>query len=109
VVIYNLLDQQEQRIAFDIPSGLNSWDAGDFTWSLDGQKIIFIIDYGDACFLSGASVRLVDIQTNKVITLLERENQTLSIVEWSESNKILLSIDNDQQILDLATGNVSKQ
>ncbi|PKO04357.1 MAG: hypothetical protein CVU41_17560 [Chloroflexi bacterium HGW-Chloroflexi-3] len=108
VIIYNLLDQYEKHIAFDIPSGMDNWGAGDFTWSPDGQKIIFIIDYGDACFVSGVSLRLIDTQTSKVTTLLERENQTLSVVEWSESNKILLSIDNEQQILDLTTGNVSK-
>lgn len=107
VGIYDLVGQEEQRISFDLPIGLDDWDAGDFTWSPDGQKAIFIIDYGEACFPSGVSLRLVDAQANKVTTLLERENQTLSIIEWSEPNKVLLSINKEQQILDLITGKVS--
>ncbi len=107
VGIYDLSTQMEQRIGFDLPNGLESWFAGDFTWSPDGKSAIFIIEYGDGCFPSGVSLRMVDPQANKVTTLLERENQTLSIIEWSNPNKILISIDKEQQVLDLMTGKLS--
>lgn len=107
VGIYDLSIQTEQRIGFDLPSGLESWFAGDFTWSPDGKSAIFIIEYGDGCFPTGVSLRMVDPQANIVTTLLERENQTLSIIEWSNPNKILISIDKEQQELDLMTGKLS--
>jgi len=107
VVIYDLSEQQEQRIRFDLPIGLESWFAGDFTWSPDGKSAIFIIEYGDACFPSGVSLRRVDPQANKVTTLLERENQSLSILGWSEPNKVLISINKEQQVLDPITGMLS--
>jgi hypothetical protein len=107
VGIYDLSEQQEQRISFDIPPGLESWFAGDFTWSPDGKSAIFIIEYGDGCFPSGASLRRVDPQANKIMTLLERENTDLSIIGWNEPNKVLISIDHEQQLLDPITGILS--
>ena len=107
VGIYDLSEQQEQRISFDLPVGLESWFAGDFTWSPDGKSSIFIIEYGDSCFPSGVSLRRVDPQANKVTTLLERENQTLSILGWSEPNKVLILINKEQQVLDPITGMLS--
>jgi len=107
VGIYDLSKQQEQRLNLDLPVGLEGWFAGDFTWSPDGKSALFLIKYGDACFPSGVSLRRVDPQANKVTTLLERENQTLSILGWSEPNKVLISINKEQQVLDLITGILS--
>ncbi len=107
LVIYDFFEQQEQVINFDLPIGLENWFAGDFTWSPDGKSVIFIIEYGDSCSPSGVSLRLVNPQADKITTLLERENQTLSILGWSEPNKVLISINKEQQVLDPITGMLS--
>ncbi len=107
VGIYDLVNMEEQRIPFSLPQGLQDWFAGDFTWSPDGQSAVFLIQYGDACFPTAYSLRKVDPQTNTVITVLERENQTVSILSWNAPDKILLSIDKEQQVLDPLTGKIS--
>jgi len=107
VGIYDTVAHRQQRIPFELPAGLESWYAGDFTWSPNGGSALFVIEYGDACFPTGASLRRVDPQANKVTTLLEREKQYLSILSWSEPDKVLISIDKVQQVLDPLTGKLS--
>jgi len=107
VGVYDIIAQQEKRIPFELPTGLEYWYAGDFTWSPDGQSAIFIIQYGDPCFPSGYSLRRVYFQLDEITTLLEVENQFLSIVGWSQPDKVLVSIDNVQQVLDPVTGKLS--
>ncbi len=107
VGIFDLTAQNEQRVSFDLPAGLDSWFAGDFTWSPDGQSAIFIISYGDACFPTGVSLRHVDLRANKVRTLLEGEIQAISIIDWIAPEQVLISINGEQEILDLQTGEIS--
>ena len=108
LVIYNLFDKQEYVISFDLPIGLENWFAGNFTWSPDGKSVIFIItEYGDNCSPSRVSLRRVDPQVNKVTTLLERENQNISILKWNEPNMVLISINNEQLIFNPVTGMLS--
>ena len=104
VGIYDLFGQKEQRIPIDLPEGLQDWEAGDFTWSPDGGSAVFIIQYGDACLPTGASLRRVDLGTSEVTTLLERQKQFLSILSWSQPDKVLVSIDKVPQMLDPVTG-----
>jgi WD40-like Beta Propeller Repeat len=107
VGIYDTVAHRQQRIPFELSAGLESWYAGDFTWSPDGQSALFVIEYGDACFPTGASLRWIDPRTSAVTTLIEREKQFLSILSWTEPNKVLVSIDDVQQVLDPLTGKLS--
>lgn len=91
VGIYDLVTQEEQRIPFELPEKMEYWYAGNFTWSPDGQSVLFVIDYGDPCFRTGGSIRRINIQKNEVITLLEKDGQTFRIVEWTELDRVLIS------------------
>jgi hypothetical protein len=107
VGIYDLAIQEEQRIPFELPKGMEDWFAGDFTWSPDGQMAVFIIRYGDACGPSGDYLRLVDLQMYNVRTLLKKENQSISIVEWTEKDRVLITIEGEKWWLDPASGSLS--
>ena len=107
VGLYDTVEHQQQRIPIELPAGLESWFAGDFTWSPDGKSALFVIEYGDACFPTGASVRRVYPLIDKVTTLVDVEKQFVSILSWTEPDKVLVSIDNVQQVLDPVTGKLS--
>ncbi|MEL7591057.1 MAG: hypothetical protein AAGU17_07145 [Anaerolineaceae bacterium] len=107
VGIYDLEEQKEQRIGINLPNGLENWFAGNFTWSPDGTLAIFIIEKTENCFSLGSSLHRVDPQSSKITTLLEIENQTVSILRWSEMNNILISINGEQKIFDPSTGKLS--
>jgi hypothetical protein len=106
VGIYNIETEIEQRIPFELPQGIEYWYAGNFTWSPDEQNVLFIIQYGNPCVPTGESLRRVNLAHNQIVTLLERENQTISIIEWKDINHVLISIDGKEYWLDPMSGEV---
>jgi hypothetical protein len=114
VGVYDFTSGTEQHIPVGLPEGIEYCSIGNFTWAPDAQSALFIVEYGDTCFPSGYSLRRVDFATQKVITLLEKENQTrsfldqtLSILEWNENYQVKISIDNQDYWLDPVSGAVS--
>jgi hypothetical protein len=105
VGVYDLAGGKEQRLKFELPKDMEYWYAGNFTWSPDGQRLLFIIQYGDPCVPTGVSLRLVDLQSQQVTTVLERQNQTVSILEWANLDHPLIKIDGAQMEIDLNNGN----
>lgn len=91
VGVYNLVSEEDQRIHFELPKQMEYWYAGNFTWSPDGQSALFVIRYGDPCFPTGSSIRRVDIQMNNVSTLVDNNDPTLFIVEWTNPDRVLIS------------------
>jgi len=103
VGIYDLNEGKEQRIPFTLPSGLDIWYAGEFTWSPDGQNALFIIQYGDPCMSRDLSLRRVNLANNQIIKLLEGE---ISILQWKDTNRVLISKDSINYWLDPMAGSV---
>ena len=112
VGVYDLASGEEQRFSFALPKSIDDWFAGDFTWSPDGQSALFIIQYGDPCFPTGVSVRRVDLQRNEthdldnVSILLERQDTTLSILEWAQAERVMISMEGDTWWLYPDSGNL---
>lgn len=104
VGVYDLLRREEQRIRFELPAGIEYWSAGEFTWSPDGRSALFVINYGDACFPTGSSIRRVDIQDGEVSTVIDGVGQTLSIMEWTNPGRALISRDGKKLWLDPVSG-----
>jgi hypothetical protein len=100
---YNIETGKEQHIPFELPQGIEYWYAGDFTWSPDEQNVIFVIQWGP-CSPIGVSLRRVNLETDEVTTLLETENPNVSILQWKDSNHILIAIDKKEYWLDPNTG-----
>jgi len=107
VGIYDLNASMEKRIPIKLPEGLEYWEVGNFTWSPDSKMVVFIVQYGDPCFPVMYSLRQVDRASNQIITLLEKENQVISIVEWNATDRVLISIDKKDYWLNPMTGGVS--
>ena len=105
--IYDLNSGAEQHFPFDVPASSNGWFAGNFTWSPDGKDVLFLIQYGDACFPTGDSVQKVDLQGNKINTVLEQNNKIISISGWSEPGVVTISMDGKSWNLDPFTGSIS--
>jgi hypothetical protein len=89
--IFDLENHEEKRIPFELPPEVEDWFAGNFTWSPDGKSFLFIIKYGDACFPSGTSIRRVDLQANRLHTLLDEDGLLYGIIDWSDPNRVLLA------------------
>lgn len=106
VGVYHLVSREEQRIPFELPEQIEYWYAGNFTWSADGQSALFIINYGDACFPTGSSIRRVDIQNNEVSTVVDTIGQTLLIVEWTDPARVLISREGEELWLDPFSGSL---
>lgn len=106
VGVYNLVTHEDHRIPFELPEQMEYWYAGNFTWSPDGQSALFVINYGDPCVPSGNSIRRVDIQKNDVSTVVESKDQTLSIVEWTEPDRVLISREESNLWLDPVSGSL---
>jgi hypothetical protein len=113
VGVFDFVTGKEQRMPFEIPEGVSNWFAGEFTWSPDGNNAVFLIQYGDACFPSGSSIRRIDLEgipaqseSDWVTTLLEKEDGLISILEWSQLDRILISVDNIEWWLDPWSGNL---
>lgn len=107
VGVYGFATNKEQLISFELPKSIESWFAGDFTWSLDGKWVLFIIQYGDACFPTGVSLRLVNIEAGNVTLVFERTGQILSIDQWAEPERALISIDGEKYALNPFTGSLT--
>ncbi|RPI83628.1 MAG: hypothetical protein EHM41_15465 [Chloroflexi bacterium] len=106
VGVYTFASGEEQRFPFDIPDNMSDWYAGDFTWSPEGESVLFVIQYGDTCFPTGSSIHRVDISTGEVITLVEEDGRLVDIVEWSQPERALITINGEEWWLDTETGEV---
>ncbi|OGN75731.1 MAG: hypothetical protein A2X25_02905 [Chloroflexi bacterium GWB2_49_20] len=53
---YDIVSDEVQHIPFTIPDKVDYWWVGDFTWSPDGQIVLFVIIYGDPCYPTGTSI-----------------------------------------------------
>jgi hypothetical protein len=114
VGVYDFTTGQELHIPFEVPSDLEGWSGGDFIWSPDGNNAIFLIKSGDACFPSGSSVHRVNLQgtpsqsgSSRVVTLLDRPDDLISIIEWNQPDHILITVDNVEWWLDPWTGKLT--
>jgi hypothetical protein len=106
--IYDLINHAEKRIPFELPPEVEYWYAGDFTWSPNGNSFLFRIQYGDPCFPTGTSIRRVDLQGNRMHTLLDEDEHLYSIIEWSDPDRILLAGEGGTQWqLDRFTGELT--
>ena len=111
--VYDLGEGVEERFPIDPPIRINDWFAGDFTWSPDGKSALFIVQYGDACSPTGTSVRRVDLERNpvhpsrgNVYSLVERDDYSISILEWTQPERVLISLVGDTWWLYPDSGNI---
>ena len=114
VGVFDFGSEAELRFSVELPEGVEYGSIGNFSWAPDMQIALFIIAYSDSCFPSGYSLRRMNFATGQVINLLEKENQTvsflnqtLSILEWKESYRALVSIDGQNYWLDPNSGEIS--
>jgi hypothetical protein len=104
VGVYDLDEGKEQRIPFELPAGLDIWYAGNFTWSPDGQYALFLIHYGNPATSTDLSLRRVNLVSNQIATLQEGD---ISILDWKDTNRVLITRDNIDYWLNPMTGEVS--
>lgn len=104
VGVYTLLSGEVQHIPFSIPEKDTYWDVGDFTWSPDGQRVLFVLVSGDACFPSAAYIMRMDVTKGEIKIVLTNEGQYFSILEWVEPTRVLISVGQEQKTLDPFTG-----
>jgi hypothetical protein len=108
VGVYDLVANVEYRFPIELPKSIDQWFAGNFTWSPNGQNAVFIIQYGDPCFPTGVSVRRVDLPTELVRILLEKKDQAVSIVGWTELDEVSISLGGEIWWLNPVSGDLSK-
>ncbi len=107
VGVFDFGSEADLRFSVELPEGVEYGSIGNFSWAPDMQIALFIIAYSDSCFPSGYSLRRMNFATGQVINLLEKESQTVSILEWKESYRALVSIDGQNYWLDPNSGEIS--
>ena len=104
VGLFDLVSGEMTHIPFTIPDKGVYWWVGDFTWSPDGQSVVFVIVLGDPCYSTGASILWLDIEKDEIKVLLTNKGQTYSILEWVEPDRVLISVGMEQRWLDPISG-----
>lgn len=104
VGLYDLLQKEELRIPIPVPPSVEGWYAGNFIWSPDGLNILFLVQYGDPCFPVGISIRKIDRISQKMIDLGEIKDQAVSLVEWSEPQRVQVIRGGELRYLDPNSG-----
>ncbi len=57
VAVYTFASGEVQHTPLTFPDPPVYWAVGNFTWSPDGQSVLFVMVYGDPCNPSGASIQ----------------------------------------------------
>jgi Tol biopolymer transport system component len=79
---------------------------GDFVWSPDGSKVVFVSVPEDWDVSQGPyALYMIDLDKNEMIKIYENSLPFYYPVQWSEENKVLLRKDQgvEELILDLST------
>jgi len=104
VGVYTLASGVVQHIAFKIPDQSDYWDLGEFTWAPDGQSVLFVMLVGDACNPSGAFIQKVDLTRGEIKVKWFSTERIASIVEWIEPTRVVITIGQEQHLLDPNSG-----
>ena len=106
VGVYTFASGEVQHIAFTIPEQTDDWDVGQFTWSPDRQSVLFVMIYGDACTPSGASIQKLDIAKGEIRMKWVSTVKTASIIEWVDPLRVVVTIGQEQHLLDPISGDI---
>lgn len=106
VGIYNLVSGEVQHLALAVPEQSMNWAVGEFTWSPDGQSVLFVMLVGDACNPSGASIQKLDLARGVIQVKWFSTERTASIVEWVDPTRVVITIGKEQHLLDPISGNL---
>jgi hypothetical protein len=104
VAVYTFASGEVQHTPLTFPDPPVYWAVGDFTWSPDGQSVLFVMVYGDACNPNGASIQKLDVSRGDIRMKWVSTVQTASIVEWVDPTRVVISIGQEQHLLDPISG-----
>jgi hypothetical protein len=104
VGLFDTSSDEVQNIPFTTPGQMDYRWVGNFTWSPDGQSLLFVTIYGDACFPTGASLQSMDIGSTEIRILFTTKEQTISILDWTEPDRVQISVGPDLHWMDPISG-----
>ncbi len=106
VGVYAFASGEVQHTPLFFPDPPVYWGVGDFTWSPDGESVLFVMVYGDACNPSGASIQKLDVAKGDIRMKWISTVRTASIVEWVDPVRVLIIIGQEQHMLDPISGDL---
>jgi len=106
VGVYTFANGKVQHIPLAFPAPPAYWEVGNFTWSPDRQSVLFVMVYGDACNPSGASIQKLDIAKGEIRMKWISTVKTASIVEWVDPLRAVITIGQEQHLMDPVSGNL---
>jgi len=109
VGVYDLVTLEETRIGFGLPEETEYWSAGNFVWSPDDQSVVFIIRSGDPCFISADSIRRVDLADSRIRTLIEADEQVFYLNDWTDPNRVQVTLDGELWWLNPVSGELTRR
>jgi hypothetical protein len=104
VGVYTFASGEVQHTPLTLPDPPVYWSVGDFTWSPDGQSVLFVMVVGDACNPNGASIQQLDVARGEIKIKWISTVQTASIIEWVDPNRVVITIGQEQHLLDPISG-----
>lgn len=104
VGVYRLVSGEVQHLALAVPEQPVYWDVGEFTWSPDGQSVLFVMVIGDACNPTGASIQKLDLAKGVIQVKWFSTERTASIIEWVDPLRAVITIEKEQHLLDPYSG-----
>lgn len=104
VGVYSLVNGEVKHLALAVPEQSDYWAVGEFTWSPDGQSVLFVMLDGDACNPSGASIQKLDLARGVIQVKWFSTERTASIIEWVDPTRVVITIGQEQHLLDPISG-----
>lgn len=104
VAVYTFASGEAQHTLLTFPDPPVYWAVGNFTWSPDGQSVLFVMVYGDACNPSGASIQKLDVARGDIRMKWVSTVRTASIIEWIDPLRVVIIIGQEHHLLDPVTG-----
>lgn len=101
---HTFVSGESQTYPFSVPAPVDEWWLRDLTWSPDMGSLLFVVEYGDACFLDGASIQKLDLETGNLQALFSSSDQTISIIGWNEPGRVQIWVGPDLRWLDPVSG-----